>query len=102
MPESALAAHTPVTNALRRDNCVEQHEKAKIKNKPEKVIYTAKTHTTGGRDGASRRTDGRLDVKLSTPGAAGVGTNPQQLFAAGWSACWSCPPSRRPVIAEPR
>ena len=54
----------------------------------EKVIYTAKTHTTGGRDGASRTSDGRLDVKLSTPGTPASGTNPEQLFAAGWSACF--------------
>jgi lipoyl-dependent peroxiredoxin len=54
----------------------------------EKVLYTAKAHTTGGRDGFSRSSDGRLDVKLSSPGAAGVGTNPEQLFAAGWSACF--------------
>jgi len=54
----------------------------------EKVLYTAKAHTTGGRDGASRTSDGRLDVKLSTPGSPGVGTNPEQLFAAGWSACF--------------
>jgi Ohr subfamily peroxiredoxin len=54
----------------------------------DKVLYTAKTHTTGGRDGASRTTDGRLDVKLSTPGTSGTGTNPEQLFAAGWSACF--------------
>jgi lipoyl-dependent peroxiredoxin len=54
----------------------------------EKVLYTAKTHTTGGRDGASRTSDGRLDVKLSAAGAAGTGTNPEQLFAAGWSACF--------------
>ena len=53
-----------------------------------KVLYTAKTHTTGGRDGASRTSDGRLDVKLATPGTAGEGTNPEQLFAAGWSACF--------------
>ena len=54
-----------------------------------KVLYTAKTHTTGGRDGgASRSSDGRLDVKLSSPGTAGTGTNPEQLFAAGWSACF--------------
>lgn len=53
-----------------------------------KVLYTAKTHTTGGRDGASRSHDGRLDVRLSTPGTSGVGTNPEQLFAAGWSACF--------------
>lgn len=55
--------------------------------KIEKVLYTAKTHTTGGRDGASRSTDGRLDIKLTSPGATGSGTNPEQLFAAGWSAC---------------
>src|SRR4051812_26845650 len=54
----------------------------------EKVLYTAKTHTTGGRDGASRSSDGRLDIKLSSPGSAGEGTNPEQLFAAGWSACF--------------
>lgn len=53
-----------------------------------KTLYTAKTHTTGGRDGASRTSDGRLDVKLSSPGATGSGTNPEQLFAAGWSACF--------------
>jgi Ohr subfamily peroxiredoxin len=54
-----------------------------------KVLYTAKTHTTGGREhGASRSSDGHLDIKLSTPGAPGNGTNPEQLFAAGWSACF--------------
>jgi Ohr subfamily peroxiredoxin len=53
-----------------------------------KVLYTAKTHTTGGRDGASRTDDGRLDIKLSSPGTPGGGTNPEQLFAAGWSACF--------------
>jgi lipoyl-dependent peroxiredoxin len=54
-----------------------------------KVVYTARTHTTGGREnGASRSSDGRLDVKLSLPGAARIGTNPEQLFAAGWSACF--------------
>ncbi len=54
----------------------------------EKVLYTAKAHTTGGRDGASRSSDGRLDIKLSSPGSLGNGTNPEQLFAAGWSACF--------------
>lgn len=53
-----------------------------------KVLYTAKTHTSGGRDGSSRSSDGRLDVNLSSPGSAGTGTNPEQLFAAGWSACF--------------
>jgi Ohr subfamily peroxiredoxin len=54
----------------------------------EKVLYTGKTHTTGGRDGAARSMDGNLDVKLSRPGSSGAGTNPEQLFAAGWSACF--------------
>jgi Ohr subfamily peroxiredoxin len=55
----------------------------------EKVIYTAKAHTTGGREGGSSRTsDGALDVKLAVPGGHGTGTNPEQLFAAGWSSCF--------------
>ncbi len=54
-----------------------------------RVLYTAETHTTGGRDGgAARSSDGRLEIKLSTPGGKGTGTNPEQLFAAGWSACF--------------
>jgi Ohr subfamily peroxiredoxin len=54
-----------------------------------KVLYTAMTHTTGGREnGASRSSDGRLDVRLSTPGSVRIGTNPEQLFAAGWAACF--------------
>ncbi|VVO33939.1 organic hydroperoxide resistance protein [Pseudomonas fluorescens] len=52
------------------------------------VLYTGKTHTTGGRDGESRSSDGRLDIKLSPPGSSGTGTNPEQLLAAGWSACF--------------
>jgi Ohr subfamily peroxiredoxin len=54
----------------------------------EKVLYTAKVHTTGGRDGASVSSDGNLEVKLSTPGSSKAGTNPEQLFAAGWAACF--------------
>ena len=55
----------------------------------EKVIYTAKAHTIGGREGGSSRTsDGALDVKLAVPGGHGAGTNPEQLFAAGWSSCF--------------
>jgi len=55
----------------------------------DKVLYTAKAHTTGGRDGgASRTSDGHLDVKLAVPGTHGTGTNPEQLFAVGWSACF--------------
>lgn len=54
-----------------------------------KVEYTGKTHTTGGRDGGKSKTDdGRLDIKLTYPGTPGTGTNPEQLLAAGWSACF--------------
>jgi lipoyl-dependent peroxiredoxin len=57
-----------------------------------KVLYRAHAKTTGGRDGRSMTSDGMLDVKLSTPkelgGAGGAGTNPEQLFAAGYSACF--------------
>jgi Ohr subfamily peroxiredoxin len=55
----------------------------------QKVLYTAKARTTGGRDGGESRTsDGRLEVKLSVPGSSRPGTNPEQLFAVGWSACF--------------
>lgn len=58
-------------------------------SKIEKVLYTGKMRTVGGgRDGTSRSSDGRLDVVLSPPGSAGDGTNPEQLLAAGWSACY--------------
>src|SRR5215813_2137982 len=57
--------------------------------KLEKVLYTAKAHTTGGRDGGVSLTDdGRLQVTLSRPDQPGSGTNPEQLFAVGWSACF--------------
>lgn len=52
------------------------------------VLYTGKTTTTGGRDGQSRSNDGQLDIKLSPPGSGKAGTNPEQLFGAGWSACF--------------
>ncbi|RFZ90244.1 organic hydroperoxide resistance protein [Mucilaginibacter conchicola] len=54
----------------------------------DKVLYTGKVHITGGRDGSAKSTDGHLDVKLTSPGTPGDGTNPEQLFAAGWSACF--------------
>jgi Ohr subfamily peroxiredoxin len=53
-----------------------------------KVLYTARARTTGGREGRSRTDDGILDVALATPGSGKPGTNPEQLFAAGWSACF--------------
>jgi Ohr subfamily peroxiredoxin len=55
------------------------------------VIYTARAQTTGGREGSSRSDDGLLDIKLTPPkamGGAGTATNPEQLFAAGYSACF--------------
>jgi Ohr subfamily peroxiredoxin len=57
-------------------------------SKISKLLYTGRVHTTGGREGASRADDGRLEVKLSTPGVPGSGTNPEQLLAAGWSGCF--------------
>jgi len=59
---------------------------------PEKILYTAHATATGGREGRATSSDKALDVKLSTPrelgGAGGEGTNPEQLFAAGYSACF--------------
>jgi len=54
----------------------------------DKVLYTAKTHSVGGREGTGRSDDGRIEVKLSSPGGAGQGTNPEQLFGVGYSACF--------------
>ena len=54
----------------------------------EKTIYTAHVHTVGGREGAAKSSDNQLDIKLATPGTGRPGTNPEQLFAAGWSACF--------------
>jgi Ohr subfamily peroxiredoxin len=59
--------------------------------KLDKVLYTATTHTTGGRDGRATSNDSLLDVQLSAPkelGGKGEATNPEQLFAAGYSACF--------------
>ena len=60
--------------------------------KTEKVLYRATAKATGGRDGSATSADGAINVPLSTPkelgGAGGSGTNPEQLFAAGYSACF--------------
>ena len=57
--------------------------------KSNKVLYTAKVHTAGDRDGGvSRSDDGRINLTHTVPGKAGNGTNPEQLLAAGWSACF--------------
>ncbi len=57
----------------------------------DKVVYTAHAQATGGRDGVAKSDDGKLDVKLDPPsvmGGGGTGTNPEQLFAAGYAACF--------------
>ncbi|MET0544117.1 MAG: organic hydroperoxide resistance protein [Variovorax sp.] len=54
----------------------------------DKVLYTAQAHTTGGRDGAGKSSDGAIDVQLSSPGSGKPGTNPEQLFAVGYAACF--------------
>ncbi len=57
----------------------------------EKKVYTAHATVTGGRDGEAKSDDGNLDVKLQMPkemGGTGLGTNPEQLFAAGYSSCF--------------
>jgi lipoyl-dependent peroxiredoxin len=65
-----------------------------------KVLYTAKTHTGGGREnGVARSSDGHLDIRLSVPGSSRIGTNPEQLFAAGWSACFE---SAIGIVAQKR
>ena len=65
------------------------HAEATVAAPRTKVLYTAKTHTVGGREnGHARSSDGELDVRLSQPGSKRPGTNPEQLFAAGWSACF--------------
>ncbi len=60
--------------------------------KPDKILYTAHATSTGGREGTSKSDDGVLDVRLTTPkglgGNGAAGTNPEQLFAAGYSACF--------------
>jgi lipoyl-dependent peroxiredoxin len=59
---------------------------------PTKILYTAKATAEGGRDGRARTNDGRLEVELDVPaemgGSGGAGTNPEQLFATGWAACF--------------
>jgi lipoyl-dependent peroxiredoxin len=53
-----------------------------------KLLYTGKVHVNGGREGFAKSSDGALDTALSSPGSTGKGTNPEQLFAAGWAACF--------------
>src|SRR3569832_1652080 len=73
-------------SSRRRHNLLPQRRTTM--NKLEKTLYTARVHTTGGRDGNSKSDDGKLEVRLTPPAANGPGTNPEQLFAAGYSACY--------------
>lgn len=52
------------------------------------IIYTAHASATNGREGRAKSNDGKIDLLLSPPGSGGAGTNPEQLFAAGYSACF--------------
>lgn len=54
----------------------------------DKTLYRGRTYTTGGRDGTARSSDGKLEIRLSPPGSLEPGTNPEQLLAASWSACF--------------
>jgi Ohr subfamily peroxiredoxin len=67
-------------------------EEIKIEHKTspvKRILYTGKTRTIGGRDGGSSvSSDGQLNITLTSPGTSREGTNPEQLFAAGWSACF--------------
>jgi osmotically inducible protein OsmC len=91
-----MAARTPANgdrNGARRKIGMTTHQKHNAVpgsvQEGVTVRYTAKTHTSGGRrGGVSHSDDGRLDVNFSAPGVPGTGTNPEQLFAAGWSACF--------------
>jgi len=71
---------------MKNGNVVESANTVKVNFN--KVLYTSKVHTTGGREGTAKSDDGRLIVNLSEPDSFGNGTNPEQLFAAGWSACF--------------
>jgi osmotically inducible protein OsmC len=75
-----------IQDSVKKQNVVNNINAAQISIN--KVLYTGKVHTTGGREGAARSDDGRLNISLSNPGGPGTGSNPEQLFAAGWSACF--------------
>lgn len=84
-----LNPETMETNAIQNSssNSVKSINEVNVQT-VEKVLYTGFVRTTGGREGAARSSDGHLDINLTSPGTSGTGTNPEQLFAAGWSACF--------------
>lgn len=99
-PATLPAGSPPFSQAMKKT----AHDRDS-RSRAEKLIYTARTHTTGGREGESRSDDGRLQVKLDRPGTPGMGMNPEQLFAAGWSACFeeamSVAARKRRVVLPP-
>src|SRR3981081_998921 len=85
-PPSPRCAPVSLQNTNLNYNYMSQQT---ISTQGTKVLYTAQAHTTGGREGgASRTSDGRLDIQFTLPGSAGKGTNPEQLLSVGWSACF--------------
>jgi Ohr subfamily peroxiredoxin len=87
-PDSIIPANMNTSTQVRSEQHASEAGTASLPH-PRKVVYTATVQSTGGRDGGnSRSSDGRLVVKHSIPGTHGDGTNPEQLFAAGWSACF--------------
>ena len=87
LPQEAPQAFAQADH--RRRQVLTKRGKNRAMSQTTNVIYTAKTHTTGGREnGVSRSSDGQLEVKLAPPGPKRIGTNPEQMFAGGWSACF--------------
>lgn len=68
-------------------NTIQEVENTTVVN-ISKVLYSGNVIVTGGRNGEAKSSDGKLDIELTPPGAKGNGTNPEQLLAAGWSACF--------------
>ncbi|EFK34276.1 General stress protein 17o [Chryseobacterium gleum] len=68
-------------------NTIQEVENTTVVN-ISKVLYSGNVIVTGGRNGQAKSSDGKLDVELTSPGSKGNGTNPEQLLAAGWSACF--------------
>src|SRR6516164_8539504 len=86
--KKSVHVHSPLPQIFRK-RTMSQVAQQRTDQATDKVIYTAKTHTTGGREnGVSRSSDGRLDVRFSTPGSERIGATPEQLFASAWSACF--------------
>jgi lipoyl-dependent peroxiredoxin len=87
-PHCCITDGSPSAQGTGKNNAMTQLETERTVTENGKVVYTAQTRTSGGRDGASRSSDGHLDIRFSTPGSVRIGTNPEQLFAAGSSACF--------------